>query len=925
MIPRATYRVQFGKEFGFDDATAIAPYLAQLGISHVYTSPYLQARPGSKHGYDITNHNCLNRELGGEDAYRRMLSAFRENGLEHILDYVPNHMGVGGSDNPFWLDVLEWGRESRYAGWFDIDWESHSEYLSGKLLVPFLANQYGVELESGRFELKFDPVEGAFSVWIYDTHKLPVTPPTYPKILNSDVPELKEFAEGFDGLKESWPNRQGRANELQAELAKSYAKDHAFRVAVDLAVARFRGKPGQLNSWDRLDELIRLQHWRPAHFRVAADDINYRRFFNINDLAGIRMEVPEVFEHAHQLILRLLKDGSLQGLRIDHIDGLYNPKQYLEQLRAAAGNAFYLVVEKILGRYESLRDDWPVAGTTGYEFCAEVTALLVDAAAEAPLTRFYAEFTGELQSFPEIVRESKIRIMENELRSELEALARAAVRVARQDPYTIDFTRRILRRALRQIIACFPVYRTYVDGGEPNEADERYIHWAIAQAMKYEPEVDKSVFEFLEKLLTGELGRQSSSDFHRRAATLCAMKAQQLSGPVMAKGFEDTALYRYNRFVGLNEVGSAPEQFGVSVSTFHKENLSRAEKWPHTMLATATHDTKHGEDARARLAALSLVAEEWITKVASWSRILRARRGDVEGKAPPARNDEYLFFQNLVATWPAELTLPNALDESKLSPYSERLQAAMVKSIREERLHSNWLAPNTTYENAVLEFVRDALNPKVAQTFLDNFLPFQQQVAELGVRNSLVQVLLKTTSPGVPDFYQGCELWDLSLPDPDNRRPVDFAQRQQLLATLSHPGKQNCGCALGGLLNNWHDGMIKLAVIEKLLKFRREHSLLFETGGYEPIQATDEAWPVCAFLRKTEQEQCLVLASLDSRIKTADYPDTYMLLGADAPALWSDAITGRGLCCDDGRTFKLADVFAVLPVALLVPVAFTAS
>jgi (1->4)-alpha-D-glucan 1-alpha-D-glucosylmutase len=919
MIPRATYRVQFSKDFGFGDAAAIAPYLAGLGISHIYASPYLQARPGSKHGYDITNHNALNCELGGDDAFQNMLSVFRQNGLEHILDYVPNHMCVGGSENPFWLDVLEWGRNSRYAGWFDIDWDSHSECLKDKLIVPFLADQYGAELKKGNLQLKFDEKTGVFSVWLYDTHKLPVTPSSYGEILRSAPPELRKLAEEFGSLGESWPDGQTQAAELKAHLADAVADDRNIRDGLIAALQRFRGKPCNLSSWDPLNSLIQQQHWRPTHFRVAADDINYRRFFNISELAGIRMELPEVFEHTHQLVLRLLNDGSLQGLRIDHIDGLYDPKGYLERLRGHVNRPFYLVVEKILGRHEGLCEDWPVAGATGYEFCAQLTALLVDPKAEQFLTNFYWEFTGEIDSFAEIVRESKIRIMENELRSELETLSRDAVRVARQDPCTTDFTLNILRRALKEIIACFPVYRTYVDGSKLIEADERYIHWAIAQATKNEREIDKSVFEFLERLLTGELARSASSDFLKRSALRCAMKAQQLSGPVMAKGFEDTALYRYNRFVALNEVGSSPDQFGLSVVAFHKENQHRAQHWPHTMLTTSTHDVKHGEDARARLAGLSLIPEEWVAKASAWSRILRARRGDVEGTAPPARNDEYLFFQNLVATWPAELTAPAPLEANQLAQYSERLQAAMIKSVREARVHSNWTSPDATYEAAVTEFVRNALDPAIGQTFLENFLPFQQHIAELGVHNSLVQVLLKITSPGVADFYQGSDLWDLNLPDPDNRRPVDFAKRRQLLSQIENTSQDRAG-SFQAMFRNWHDGSIKLAVIRTLLCFRSQHSDLFEKGGYEPLHTRDDAPWLCAFKRNTEQQICVVLASLDARKRLADYSDGSICLGdRDNTAAWRDVLTERVIGTTQGAV-NLADAFAILPIALLCPV-----
>ncbi len=920
MIPRATYRVQFGKDFRFKDAAAIAPYLAQLGISHVYASPYLQARPGSSHGYDITNHNELNSELGDNDAFEGMLAAFRANGLEHILDYVPNHMGVGGSDNPFWLDVLEWGRESRYAGWFDIDWDSHSEFLKGKLLVPFLSDQYGAVLELGEFELRFDEKEGAFSVWLYGTHKLPITPPTYPAILDEGGAEFRGLAEEFARLRDVTDERQSCASELKKRLKDCVAERPEAAAAMQKAVQQFKGLPGVLESWDKLDSLMRLQHWRPTHFRVAADDINYRRFFNISELAGIRMELPEVFEYTHRLVLRLLREGRLHGLRIDHIDGLFDPKAYLEQLRASLAEPFYLVVEKILGAHEALPEDWPVEGTTGYEFCAQATALLVDPAAEAIMTDFYQEFAGEFDPFAGIVRESKIKIMENELASELESLSRDAVRVARQNPRTTDFTRNILRRALKQIIACFPVYRTYVDGRERHESDERYIRWAIARAMRYEQEVDKSVFEFLEQVLTGRLGQEGVSEFQRRSAIRCAMKAQQLSGPVMAKGYEDTALYRYNRFVGLNEVGSAPDQFGLSANGFHKENAHRAEKWPHTLLATSTHDVKHGEDARARLAALSLVPEEWVAKVPVWSRILRARRGDVEGTGPPSHNVEYLLFQNLIATWPAELTLPNPLDAGLLENYSERLQGAMTKSLREARVHSNWISPDTAYESAVTQFVRDALNPEISQAFLDNFLPFQQQIAEMGVRNSLAQVLLKVASPGVPDFYQGSDLWDLNLPDPDNRRPVDFARRQELLSQLQEAieTEKDRPRLLCRLLKNWHDGGVKLAAIQKLLEFRRANGRLFGEGNYEAIPLPEGAYlRVCAFKRKIAELSCIAVGCLDARLSPGSFGQTRLTVG-ESTTRWRDVVSGKIIEAEKGEV-ALSAVFEPLPIALLTP------
>jgi|HubBroStandDraft_2_1064218.scaffolds.fasta_scaffold00448_2 (1->4)-alpha-D-glucan 1-alpha-D-glucosylmutase len=919
MIPRATYRIQFGTQFGFADAAAIAPYLAQLGISHVYTSPYLQARPDSKHGYDITDHNALSHELGGDAAFKDMVRAFRTNGLEHILDYVPNHMGVGGSDNPYWLDVLEWGQDSPYAGWFDIDWDSHSEYLSGKLLVPFLADQYGAVLESGQVQLKFDHRSGEFSVWLYDTHKLPITPTSYRRILGTETLELERLADEFGSVRNSRAEMRSAAAQLKNRLAEYVADNEQARAALESALQRFQGKEGHLDSWAHLDSLVRDQHWRPTHFRVAADDINYRRFFNISDLAGIRMELPAVFLHTHQLVLRLLLDGSLQGLRIDHIDGLYNPKEYLARLRASGGPSLYLIVEKILAARENLRDDWTVDGTTGYEFCSQVTGLLVNSAAERPLTNFYYEFTGETQSFSQIVRESKIKIMENEMGSELESLARDAVRIARQNPRTTDFTQNILRRAVEETIACFPVYRTYVDGSQKSEEDQRYIHSAIVQATRNEQELDKSVFDFLEKALTGELTEHSGSGFSRHSVIQFAMRAQQFSGPVMAKGLEDTAFYRYNRFIALNEVGSSPDRFGTTLAAFHTENQHRAERWPHTMLATSTHDVKRGEDARARLAALSLIPDEWIAKVSRWNRILYSGGN---GHQTPAltRNDEYLFFQNLIATWPADLTLPCVLDPARVAQYSERLQLAMVKSVREARVHSNWISPDTQYEGAVTEFIRSALDPDRSKDFLDDFLPFQQRIAELGVRNSLVQVLLKVTSPGLPDFYQGSDLWDLNLPDPDNRRPVDFAERQNLLNKLSSEAPADPVASLTNNLQSWHNGAIKLSVINELLKFRRDHSSLFALGSYQPVsQQSENDHHLCAFFRSAGSDTCLVVALLDARLTPRDFQKHQLPLPAQQPVTaWRDIFTQRTLSPSDDA-LDLSAVLSTLPIALLTP------
>ena len=922
MTPRATYRLQFFKDFGFDDAAKLAPYLRQLGVSHVYASPYLKARPGSSHGYDIVDHDQLNPELGDHAAFERMAAAFHDHDLGQILDFVPNHMGVGGSDNPLWLDVLEWGPESRHAGWFDIDWDPDRRYLYEKLLVPCLGDQYGVELDRGQIKLSFDHEAGEFAVWTYDSYKLPICPLNYAQILGDRNFLLEKLGDAFSGLPEWRPQVARRATELKSELAAAVRENEECRASLEETIAEFNGAADA--SRTRLNALIDRQHWRVAHFRVAADDINYRRFFNINDLAGLRMELPEVFDHAHRLVFRLLRNGTLDGLRIDHIDGLLDPKAYLANLRGKAfgdhpARPFYLIVEKILAQHEPLREDWPVEGTTGYEFVNLVLGLLLDPEGEAGFNQIYAEFTDASESFADIVLDCKMRIMDFDMASELNVLARDAGRIARQNPRTADFTRNILHRAIRQIIACFPVYRTYIDAvATPTPADRRDLDWALSLAQRQEPDVDPSVFDFLAKLLSADLVAQPHSGFSRSAVLHCAMKLQQYSGPVMAKGLEDTAFYRYNRFIALNEVGGHPDQFGVSLQAFHKANAQRAKHWPHTMLGTSTHDTKRGEDTRARLAVLSEMPEEWARQVHAWSRILRARRGDVEGIAPPDRNDEYLLYQLLVGTWPAELTGIGTPGPEPLAAYADRLKAAMVKSMREAKVHSTWASPNASYENTMLGFIDAALDTQGSGAFLSSFLAFQERVAKLGVHNSLVQTVLKLTLPGVPDIYQGAELWDLSLVDPDNRRPVDYEARAALLRGIRSADSAERARAWQDRQSNWRDGAIKLATITAILDYRGQHPDLFDDGGYKPLMVEGSSGEmVCAFFRANAKDAMIVVIKrFPARPTPKDWPQALLQLPESMLEDWQDVLTGRSF--DGASRLIVADVLQDLPAAVLV-------
>jgi (1->4)-alpha-D-glucan 1-alpha-D-glucosylmutase len=908
-IPRATYRLQFTKDFGFRDAATLAPYLAKLGVSHVYASPYLRARPGSTHGYDIVSHTELNPELGDAASFAAMNAAFRENGLGQILDFVPNHMGVGGADNSWWLDVLEWGPASEFAGWFDIDWEPDRRYLQNKVLVPFLGEQYGAVLEAGGLELKFDTDAGTLSVWAYDTHKLPVCPPHYARILGDRHPGLEALADAFGHLSAGGLHAAARARGLKAELADGVRTDPEWYAAIRFAVARFKGQIGDIESWERLDGLIRDQHWRPAYFRVAADDINYRRFFNINDLAGIRMETPEVFDHAHSLVFALLRDGILDGLRLDHVDGLLDPKAYCLRLREKAPRPFYLIVEKILAPHERVRDEWRVEGTTGYEFANLVTGLLIHPAGEEPLTRFYREFTGDHREFAAIVRDAKMYIMENEMASELNVLAREAARVARSNPRTADFTNNVLQRALKNTIACFPVYRTYVDGGSTaGKADRRDIEWAVSHARRLDPALDPSVFDFLQDLLTCDLVARPRSGFSRVAVARVAMRAQQYSGPVMAKGLEDTAFYRYNRMLALNEVGGHPDKFCVNLAAFHHANLERARHTPHAMLSTSTHDTKRGEDTRARLAVLSEAADNWSREVKVWSRMLRGSEEKTSRDSLDS-SDEYVFYQLLFGAWPADLSVS---DGEGIAALRTRLEGAMVKAMREAKTHTTWASPNAAYEGAVLSFMGKALDASRANPFLDSFSSFLARYAPFGMRNSLVQTVLKMTVPGTPDIYQGAELWDLSLVDPDNRRPVDFQARAALV-------NRDRTTKLTELLENWQDGRIKLQLISDLLQLRRQHPNLFLGAGYTPLHATGVAAErICAFVRQNSEVAIIVAASLYPTMANGEWGETTSLAPPEQQeAGWFSLFDQSPIVLING-ILRPADLFKVLPVAVLV-------
>ncbi len=972
--------MQLSRDFAFDDARKIVPYLAELGIGDVYASPFFKASPGSTHGYDIVDYGALNPDLGGQPAFDTFADALRRHDVGLVADFVPNHMGIAQGRNVWWLDVLENGQASPYAAFFDVDWRPLKPELRGKVLLPILGDHYGIVLENGELALRFDPAAGTFTVCYYET-PLPIAPPSYPGILRrrldalsetlpADDLQLLEYQSIITAL-ERLPGQDARHPELVAErqreqvvakrrLAELVAASAAVRAAVDGAVRELNGTPGDPHSFDALDALLDVQTYRLAFWRVAAEEINYRRFFAINELAAVRQEEPAVFDAAHALLLRLVAEGTVTGVRIDHPDGLWDPAGYTRRLQTAAGAAaresgsegdargvvevrpgfgpddacpLYLVVEKILEHGEELPPEWAVHGTTGYDFAAALTGLFVDPAGRKPFDELYARFIGEKTAYPALVYETKHLIMRRALASEVNVLARALNRISEQDRRSRDFTLNSLRDALREVIACFPVYRTYVaceaEGAElgegtVSERDRSYVEAAVAQAKRRAPVADPSVFDFVRDVL---LLRHPAGLTPEQRLERCrfAMKLQQLTGPVMAKGVEDTAFYRFNRLLALNEVGADPTRFGTTVAAFHRQNAARRERWPHAMLATSTHDTKRSEDVRARITVLSELPREWRAALTRWSRMNRRHTTKVDGRPAPDRNDQYAFYQTLLGAWPT-----GSMDAAGDAAFVERMDAYLLKAIREAQAHTSWINPNVAYDEATRAFVRAVLDPVGNATFVNDFVTLQRKVAHFGAFNALAQQVLKLTSPGVPDVYQGTETWDLSLVDPDNRRPVDYAKRARLLRDLRR--RRDPARLAAELVQSKADGRIKLWVTHRVLACRRERRDLFGAGDYAPIDVRGQAQDhVCAFARRSAEQEVIVAVprliatlcrgELSDPVGGAIWGDTGLALprAADGQTyrnVFTDEVV-RTAVGDRGRELRLAEVFATVPVALL--------
>ena len=864
---RCTYRVQLNAEFGFDHAAEVADYLAALGVSHLYTSPYLQAAPGSAHGYDVVDPSRISDDLGGRAAHERMIAALNSRGLGHLVDTIPNHMSIATRENRWWWDVLRNGLASEYARFFDVDWEPPEARLRNTLLLPVLADQYGRALERG--EIRLHRAETAFTIQ-YKEHEFPVEPRSLAGLLRvaaqaSRSERLAFIADTMELLPpptETNPvatERRRRDDRMATQLLQGLLQaEPAVGTALDRAVSACNADP------DSLDRLLEQQNYRLAWWQAAERDLGYRRFFDVNTLIGLRVEVPEVFQETHRLVLELVRSGTADGLRIDHVDGMQDPEAYLGRLREHC--PCYVVVEKILQDDERLPQEWPVQGTTGYEFLNLAGGLFINPAAEAPLTQFYATFTGISDPYADVAHEKRLLVLREGLGSDVNRMAELLLRICERHRRHRDYTRHIVTEALRELLASFPVYRTYVcpDRELVREADRHTIEAATTEAQRRRPDIDGELFEFLSAMLTLEVRGELESTFVRRF--------QQLSTAVMAKGVEDTAFYSYNRCAALNEVGGNPARFGVSPAEFHARMAEVQERHPATMNATSTHDTKRGEDVRARLAVITECPSSWTTAVQQWSaHNERHRSGGL-----PDRNTEYLFYQTIVGAWP----LP-----------TDRALAYMEKATREAKTNTSWTSPNETFEHAVKRFVERTLGDP---EFIGAVKEFVESILGPGRIVSLAQTLIKLTAPGVPDLYQGTELWSLSLVDPDNRRPVDYELRRRLLAEVKAASPEQ-------VLARMDEGVPKLWMIQRALQVNA-------SGCYQPLHAEGpHAQHVIAFGRGG------TLITIVPRLAQALHGGWGETMLALPDGRWKNVFTDEH---HSGRD-RLAHLFARFPVALL--------
>ncbi|MBE0425728.1 MAG: malto-oligosyltrehalose synthase [Nitrospirae bacterium] len=986
-IPASTYRLQFNRNFRFPDSRNIIGYLYDLGISDIYASPYFKAKAGSPHGYDIVDHNSLNSEIGTEEEYNELVADLQKYDMGQVIDIVPNHMCIESKDNIWWMDVLENGPSSIYADYFDIDWGPLKKELKNKILLPVLGDQYGNILEAQELSLAFE--EGAFFLYYFE-NKFPIIPKTYifilkhridelENILSSDNPHYVELLSIITALDHLPPYMETDPEKVvercrEKEIIKKrlwtlYNESSEIKDFINENVRIFNGIKGDPGSFDLLDELLNIQAYRLSYWRVATEEINYRRFFDINSLAAIRMENPAVFEDTHRLLMRLIKEGKVTGLRIDHPDGLYDPSGYFHKLQRKCFlqtrlsysegvkkeisqpyehsdleeeilneydeflskdpqfKPFYIIGEKILSKGERMPEDWPIFSTTGYVFLNALNGIFVETGSAKAFDDIYSKFTKLKINFQDVVYEKKKLIMKVAMSSEINSLGHFLNRISEKNRHTRDFTLNSLTSVIIEVIAFFPVYRTYTNSMKVKDKDRQYVEAAVSKAKRTNPAISTLIFDFLKDVLLLKFPENFGDDEKNEWLDF-VMRWQKITGPVMAKGLEDTSFYVYNRLVSLNEVGGSPDRFGISLEAFHGMNIERLKFWPHALIASSTHDSKRSEDVRARINVLSEIPDEWKKRSIYWSRLNKKAKVLVDGRTVPDRNEEYLLYQTLIGAWPIEIK-----NEEEYEDFKIRIISYMLKAIREAKVNTSWINPDTIYEDALQIFINKIMNNKSDNQFLKDFTSFQKIISNYGLYNSLSQTLLKITSPGVPDFYQGTDIWDFSLVDPDNRRPVDYEVRKKMLQKLrSRQSEIPLQDLARELTINRENGMIKLYLLYKSLNYRREKRALFDRGEYLPLEVMEgKADNVCAFARRIANREIVIAAPRfftklisqpeDLPLGKAVWNDSFIVVPfAEDGTKYCNIFTGETLTArnyKNATSLALSEVFLNFPVTVM--------
>ena len=923
-MPSATYRIQLNPAFGFKAARTVISYLADLGISDLYASPIFKAVKGSPHGYDVVDPNQLNPELGGLSNLGRLAAELKKYNMGWILDIVPNHMAIDSENRPL-MDIFENGSSSRYFQFFDVNWDYPAASLKKRILAPFLGRSYGECLEDREIALQYGP--DGFKAAYYNL-AFPLLIRSYLNLFNNLSQLKKELPEDDpDFIKllgvlyvlktlssaDEPKERDNQIKFIQHTLWEAYNSNAVIKAFVDKTLRTFNGEKGKAESFNLLDDLLSQQVFRLSFWKVAAEEINYRRFFCVNGLISLKVEDEHVLDYTHGLIFDLIERGIATGLRIDHVHGLYDPASYLQKVRDRAPAA-YIVVEKILDPDEDLPASWPVQGTTGYDFTNYVNELFCQRENERAFGRIYAAVTGLKTSYEDVVYDNKKLMIREDMASDVHNLAQLLKNISSKDRHGSDMTLTTLRRTLTEILAVFPIYRTFISRYVVSDDDRKYILTAVDRARANFPALLHG-FTFVLRFLLLDFPDYVSEE-EKRDWLHFTMRFQQLSGPVMAKGVEDTTHYVYNRLLSLNEVGGRPDHFGCPLEEFHHFNTRKRDLWPDSLNTTSTHDTKRGEDARARINVLSEMPDEWLRKLRTWIKINRGKKKRLRGSAVPDRNDEYFLYQTLIGAWP--------FSDDEYPEFIERIKGYIVKAVREAKVHTAWLKPDTEYENAYVSFVEKILARSEANEFLKELIPFCRRVSHYGILNSLSQTLIKITSPGVPDFYQGSELWNLSLVDPDNRRPVDFEKRRAMLAGIREQDA-DIGRLVQDLLSTREDGRIKLFLIYRALKARKANREIFRSGAYLPLESAGRFRNhVIAFAWRYQRQWALVIAPrfLSHLVQEAEFPlgrqvwqDTEVIVPDGAPAAWRNVITNEVLSA--GKALPVGDALLSFPAALL--------